>query len=35
MDLAIDLRIKPLDVEIPMLQTEFEGMVVEHNSTTA
>ena len=30
----IDSRIKPLDAEILVLQFEFEGMVLEHASST-
>ena len=28
---AVDLRLKPLNTKIPMLQVEFEIKVVEHN----
>jgi hypothetical protein len=31
--LSIGLKTKPLDVEIPTLQTKFEVKAVEHNST--
>jgi hypothetical protein len=32
MGFIVNLRIKPLVAEIPVLQTEFEVMVAEHNS---
>ena len=33
MVLVIDLRIKTLDVEIPLLQINFEVMAIENNSS--
>jgi len=30
---AVDLRIKPLDVKIPMLQTKSEVKEAKHNSS--
>lgn len=33
MGLAIDSKIKPPDSGIPMLQIEYEGMVIDHRSS--
>ena len=35
MDPTLDLRIKPPDAGIPMLQTKYEIMKVEHNNSLA